>query len=33
MYTERKTENQKRIAITEWLEAHLSQFENKKTTF
>ena len=33
MYTERKTENQKRIAITEWLEAHLSQFENKKNNF
>ena len=33
MYTERKTENQKRIAITEWLEAHLSQFENQKTAF
>lgn len=33
MYTERKTENQKRIAITEWLEAHLSQFENQKNNF
>ena len=33
MYTERKTENQKRIAITEWLEAHLSQFEIQKTAF
>ena len=33
MYTERKTETQKRIAITEWLEAHLSQFENQKNNF
>ena len=33
MYTERKTENQKRIAITEWLEANLSQFENQKNNF
>ena len=33
MYTERKTENQKRIAITEWLEAHFSEFENKKNNF
>ena len=33
MYTERKTENQKRIAITEWLEAHFSQFENQKNNF
>ena len=33
MYTERKTENQKRIAITEWLEANFSQFVNQKTAF
>lgn len=33
MYTERKTENQQRIAITEWLEANLSQFENQKNNF
>jgi hypothetical protein len=33
MYTERKTENQKRIAITEWLEAHFSEFKNEKTNF
>ena len=33
MYTERKTENQKRIAITEWLEAHFSEFVNQKTAF
>ena len=33
MNTERKTENQKRIAITEWLEAHLSQFENQENNF
>ena len=31
MYTERKTENQKRIAITEWLEAHFSEFKKEKT--
>ena len=33
MYTERKTEINNRIAITEWLEAHLSQFENQKNNF
>ena len=33
MYTERKTENQKRIAITEWLEAHFSEFKKEKTNF
>ena len=33
MYTERKTENQKRIAITEWLEAHFSEFKKGKTNF
>ena len=33
MYTERKTENQKRIAITKWLEAHFSEFEKEKTNF
>ena len=33
MYTERKTENQKRFAITEWLEANFSQFVNQKTAF
>lgn len=33
MYTERKTENQKRIAITKWLEAHFSEFKKEKTNF
>ena len=33
MYTERKTENQKHIAITKWLEAHFSEFEKEKTNF
>ena len=33
MYTERKTENQKRIAITKWLEAHFSEFKKGKTNF
>ena len=33
MYTERKTENQKRIAITEWLETHFSEFKKEKTNF
>lgn len=33
MYTQTKTEIQQRIAITEWLEAHLSQFENQKNNF
>lgn len=33
MYTERKTENQKRIAITEWLEAHFSEFKKEKNNF
>lgn len=33
MYTERKTEIEKRIAITEWLEAHFSEFKKGKTNF
>ena len=33
MYTQTKTEIQQRIAITEWLEAHLSQFKNQKNYF
>ena len=33
MNTKKKTENQKRIAITEWLEANFSQFVNQKTAF
>lgn len=33
MYTERKTENIERFAITEWLEANFSQFVNQKTPF
>ena len=33
MYTQRKTEIQQRIAITEWLEANLSQFKNQKKHF
>ena len=33
MYTQTKTEIQQRIAITEWLEANLSQFKNQKTYF
>ena len=33
MYTERKTENQKRIAITKRLEAHFSEFKKGKTNF
>lgn len=33
MYTQRKTEIQQRIAITEWLEANLSQFKNQKNYF
>ena len=33
MYTERKTENQKRIAITKWLEAHFNEFKKEKTNF
>lgn len=33
MYTQTKTEIQQRIAITEWLEANLSQFKNQKNYF
>ncbi len=33
MYTERKTEIEKRIDITEWLEAHFSEFKKGKTNF
>ena len=33
MNTERKTEIEKRIAITEWLEAHFSEFKKGKTNF
>ena len=33
MYTERKTEIEKRIAITKWLEAHFSEFKKGKTNF
>lgn len=33
MYTQKKTEIQQRIAITEWLEANLSQFKNQKNYF
>ena len=33
MITEKKTEIQQRIAITEWLEANLSQFKNQKNYF
>jgi hypothetical protein len=33
MYTERKTKNIERFAITEWLEANFSQFVNQKTAF
>ena len=33
MNTKKKTENQKRIAITEWLEAHFSEFKKEKTNF
>ena len=33
MITEKKTEIQQRIAITEWLEANFSQFKNQKNYF
>ena len=33
MHTQTKTEIQQRIAITEWLEANLSQFKNQKNNF
>ena len=33
MITQKKTEIQQRIAITEWLEANLSQFKNQKNYF
>ena len=33
MNTKKKTENQKHIAITEWLEAHFSEFKKEKTNF
>ena len=33
MYTERKTEINKRIAITEWLKDHFSEFKKEKTNF